>query len=241
MKVRFTKRLGALLVCAALVCGVALAASTVTRTIEANYAGIKLVVDGVEVTPKDANGKVVEPFASEGTTYLPVRAVADALGKEVKWDGETKTVYVGTIPGQAKNWMKELPPYSTNKCTVYDGSDAKQTFSVAGKTQTLGLHFGGEYDDNIYAIWNTNLEYEYMTFTIGQFDTSKSDYKHNANLEVYLDGEYDHTIELKWDDPPKKVTIDLGYASNVKLKFTNPEGIYSWTNMAYGLYDLSFS
>jgi hypothetical protein len=59
------------------------------------YNNIKLVINGKEVTPKDVNGNVVEPFIAEGTTYLPVRAVANALGESVDWDQETSTVYIG--------------------------------------------------------------------------------------------------------------------------------------------------
>ena len=35
-----------------------------------------------------------------GTTYLPVRAVANALGKEVYWDGPNYTVYIGRMDGK---------------------------------------------------------------------------------------------------------------------------------------------
>ena len=59
--------------------GVPALAATV-RTLEATYSGIRITLDGREVDPKDANGAAVEPFAVDGTTYLPVRAVADALG-----------------------------------------------------------------------------------------------------------------------------------------------------------------
>ena len=90
------RRLLAVLAVGAMLVGTAAASSTVTKKmIEVNYMGIKLVVDEVEVTPKDASGNVVEPFTSSGTTYLPVRAVANALGKEVTWDGDTRTVYIG--------------------------------------------------------------------------------------------------------------------------------------------------
>ena len=65
--------------------GVPALAATV-RTLEATYSGIRITLDGREVDPKDANGAAVEPFAVDGTTYLPVRAVADALGLEVTWD-----------------------------------------------------------------------------------------------------------------------------------------------------------
>lgn len=66
-------------------------ASTVQQ-INATYKNIKITLDGVELVPKDVNGNVVEPFVSGGTTYLPIRAVANALGLNVEWDGNTNTV-----------------------------------------------------------------------------------------------------------------------------------------------------
>ncbi len=71
------------------------AGSSYTKELLANYVGVQLVVDGKTIAPKDANGNVVEPFIVDGTTYLPVRAVAEALDKEVTWDNDTKTVYIG--------------------------------------------------------------------------------------------------------------------------------------------------
>lgn len=61
-----------------------------------DYTDIKISLNGTEIVPKDVNGNAVEPFAIEGTTYLPVRAVADALGLEVGWDQDTKTVILST-------------------------------------------------------------------------------------------------------------------------------------------------
>lgn len=66
-----------------------------SETIEAFYNDIKIYVDGVKIEPKDADGKGVEPFIYNGTTYLPVRAVGEAIGKKVTWDGTTQSVYLG--------------------------------------------------------------------------------------------------------------------------------------------------
>ncbi len=62
------------------------------RQLNASYNNIKITLDGKTITPKDANGAVVEPFIVDGTTYLPVRAVADSLGLGVEWDAKTQTV-----------------------------------------------------------------------------------------------------------------------------------------------------
>ena len=59
---------------------------------DVTYRNIQIVVDGVKVTPADANGNYAEPFMIDGTTYLPVRAIANAFGKDVSWDDATNTV-----------------------------------------------------------------------------------------------------------------------------------------------------
>ena len=71
------------------------AAATVgSQTLTADYNNIKISVNGAMITPRDANGTVVEPFAINGTTYLPVRAVAEALNCSVTWDGSNSTAYL---------------------------------------------------------------------------------------------------------------------------------------------------
>ena len=70
-------------------------AESMTKAINITYDNIKIVIDGKTVEPKDANGNKVEPFIVNGTTYLPVRAVGESIGKEVNWDSITKTVYLG--------------------------------------------------------------------------------------------------------------------------------------------------
>jgi hypothetical protein len=63
-----------------------------TQAIEAFYNGIKISIDGKAAELKDVAGNPVEPFIYNGTTYLPVRAIAEALGMEVKFNESTNTV-----------------------------------------------------------------------------------------------------------------------------------------------------
>jgi len=69
-------------------------ASARTEDITVTFRNIRLVINGEQVTPRDAAGNVVEPFIWQDTTYLPIRAVADALGMEASWDGSTSTAYL---------------------------------------------------------------------------------------------------------------------------------------------------
>ena len=67
----------------------AFAAGTTTRQAELYYREVKILLDGKELIPQDVNGKSTEPFIIDGTTYLPIRAVASALGLKVEWKAET--------------------------------------------------------------------------------------------------------------------------------------------------------
>ena len=92
--------IGALAMLVLLSTGTALA-NTFSRneTITVLYRDIRLVINGQQITPRDVQGNIVEPFIFNGSTFLPVRAVSEALGEDVHWDGNTGTVYVGSVPG----------------------------------------------------------------------------------------------------------------------------------------------
>lgn len=87
-------------------------ATTAKRTAQLDYNNINVTLDGSQVDLVDANGNAVEPFAIDGTTYLPVRAVSGALGLDVGWDGENSTVTL-TTPKEQK------PTYITKSGSKY--------------------------------------------------------------------------------------------------------------------------
>ncbi len=80
--------------------GVLVAVLTVSSI--AGYAAntVRIVIDGRELIPTDVNGNRVDPVIINGTTYLPVRAVANAIGKAIYWDGPEYTVYLGEMNGK---------------------------------------------------------------------------------------------------------------------------------------------
>ncbi len=115
MKKRLQGLIAGVLICAILTSGMVFA-KNIKEAIDAVYMNVKLVIDGEEITPKDVNGNIVEPFIYNGTTYLPVRAIGEAFKKDVHWDGETATVYVGDIVKPAKEVYLYDKPYL--ECTV---------------------------------------------------------------------------------------------------------------------------
>ncbi len=79
-------------------------AQQINKTAELCYSNIKVIIDGEELLPRDVEGNVVEPFTMDGTTYLPVRAIANAFGKEVGWDEVSQSVYINSPQGYAEEY-----------------------------------------------------------------------------------------------------------------------------------------
>lgn len=82
-------------------------ASVATKSEILNYVGIEIEIDNNKIIPKDVLGNVVHPFIINGTTYLPVRAISEALGKNVEWEGDTCSVYITN-----QNEKKEIENFS---------------------------------------------------------------------------------------------------------------------------------
>ena len=79
------------------------------KKVNINYRGIKIYLDGKEIVPCDGEGNTVEPFimSSSGTTYLPLRAISQALGLNVQWNGDANTVKL-TSGGEVKTGLGEV-------------------------------------------------------------------------------------------------------------------------------------
>lgn len=210
--------------CCVLLLSSAVYAASRSKTITAYYSDIKLVVDGVTVTPRDANGSVVEPFVSDGTTYLPVRAIGEALGKTVSWDGKTRTVYIGNVPGEDIYLLDVCPPYQTN---CYK---APNYFNMMGTTYYHGFELG-RIGTNIYAYFNLNGEYKSLEFDFGHVDGTDT---YDSVFDIYLDGEYQQTLNGTPDMLVQHITVPLDYALQLKIVYRNntyyPSAYYGFGN-----------
>ena len=96
MKLNLKSVIFGMIICAVLTGGIAFA-STGAKNMWVEFENIAIVVKGETFIPRDVNGTVVEPFIVDGTTYLPVRAVSQALGYDVTWNDDTKTVTITDV------------------------------------------------------------------------------------------------------------------------------------------------
>lgn len=201
--------------------------------IKVAYDNIKVVVDGREVEfGVDSTGKKIEPFIYNGTTYLPIRAVGEALGKQVQWDQNTKTAFLGdgqVITGEAQKVLTEvMPPFTKSKVRVTAKKGDNNSVKLAGKEYNNGISFEShKVGDTGYA--NFNLEGKYTNLT-GLLGLDSAEYMVKVNF--IGDGRLLQSYDIVGGQLPINVNLDVTGVRLLEMKFEKTEGIsrYTYTN-----------
>lgn len=122
----------------------AYAANAWTKTIE--VGSINIMVNGKEFHPTDPNGNPVDVFVYNGTTYAPLRALAEAYGLTVGYDTERNMATVtysnpSAISSSAQSSTTTVKFYSAHPTVPDFGSlfnvPCSKTFSSHGTEMYL--------------------------------------------------------------------------------------------------------
>lgn len=103
------------------------AATVAKQQVTISYNDIKVTLNGENVNLVDVNGNAVEPFIISGTTYLPLRAIATALGLDVQWDSANKTAVLTT----------KADPDMTDGTVLLDQNGIKITYLGIGESTSF--------------------------------------------------------------------------------------------------------
>ena len=180
-------------------CGFSTYAKECAEAITVAYNNIRLVINNNEVTPRDIEGTYVEPFIYKGTTYVPARAIAEALGEKVDWDKETATVYIGDRNKTENVPMHEMKPY---KGEGFKAESIYNTFQNRNETICSTNSLDG------ISTFILNCEYKEFNAMFAVEDRG-SDLTHtviikNADTDEIL-GEY----TLKKGEKPIEINVDV--------------------------------
>lgn len=196
------------------------ALAAVMQSIEVS-ADVKVYVDDIPIDAGDLNGNP-EAFIYNGTTYLPARAVSNSLGKEVQWDGTSRSVYIGKHGDSKSLLMNVCPPYQSHRYHTVE------TFQVAGNKYTNGIIIPDvRYNDDGWALFNLNGQYNTLEFDIGHGDGWGMN---RATLTIRLDGELAYTLDLDPYALPQHCVVPLNGALQMKIEMTQPGHCYCLYN-----------
>lgn len=197
-------------------------AERVSKTAELFYNGIQVIIDGKRADLRDANGNTVEPFILDGTTYLPVRAVATSLNKAVSWDGATQTVYLGKNDEiqQPSQWLKDKETFSGN-IHLYSADEVE--FGGYEYNNYLTDNTGKVYKNSFYikepVSYLTNYQYSNFKGTFYLANHAK-DFEHERRMLVYGDDQLLYTSDaLTKESRPLDFDIKISNVGVLKVVY----------------------
>jgi len=174
-----------------------------------NYQSIDVLFNNIKI---QVNGKDVNQtnILYEGTTYVPLRAAAELLGKEVTWDGGTRIAGINDKAGQAEDTLVNIPA----DYEVIPTIDAKFIGEAPQKNGNKWYKVETKYTD-IY-FFNTAVTMEWLAQDVDNQFEYILDFRglewDSYKLPIYFYGE----------DP--KLTGDMGYYGS---NYTNDTKVIS--------------
>lgn len=188
-------------------------AAQVTKSISVAYNNIKIVVDGQQVSTDKSN----EPFIYNGTTYLPIRAVGQAVGKQVSWDGRTNTVYLGNSPvANGEQYLVDVcPPYEKGSIRLAD------SVVMQGKSYLKTIWLNKYQNRPGYALFNLDGQYETLEFDLGHVDNEEDD---EILFNIYLDGALAKTYSMTKEERVTHYVVNLDNALQMKIEVIDGYG-----------------
>jgi|GEM_PF-638519 len=183
---------------------------------------IKVVLNGTLFQAKDPqDGSIYVPLTYKGRTYLPLRAVGEAVGLPVDYDPNTTTAYLGKRTDAASGQVQEVyinatPEYTDNFGGEYvtKSVDAARLTTTAGKTFDFG--YGGKHSYTS-PIFLCDFKYKKFQCTIYSAwnEDQKKLYRDTLNdesqpLEIMIKNEHGMEIKnIKGIKPGTETKIDI--------------------------------
>lgn len=150
--------------------------------------GIRLVLHGELFEAKAPDGTKQVPITYRGSTYLPLRAVAEAVGLEVTWDANTNTAYLGEVGGEiakdAITYTRVTPEFAPSGSDLYKLASRTPEYLNRAPDRTFEYGYSGTpgYQAGISLFVQTNYEYDKFKATFW-VDEEKDEY--GEYLQLY--------------------------------------------------------
>ena len=189
----------------------------------ANTGGVmRELLYGVSI---NLNGQVLEladidrPFIIDGRTFLPVRAISEALDIPIEWHGATRTVYVGTIPHGAPFWTT-VPPFESSRMQ-------SRTVNMLGNAYASSIAAPAGHGGSAHISWshhNLNGQFNTITGTIGREDGSGNG---SRNISFIGDGRPLASFSVDGSTIPTDISVDVRGVLVLRVEIqapSNPAG-----------------
>lgn len=217
----------AFLVMALLLSAVSFANSS---TLSATISDIKVYLDGNAFISKDSAGNELKPLIINGSTYLPVKAISEAVGKPVTWEPKTRSIYIGKNDlGTPAIYLLQLKSFYRSRDTYYVEKPVDNLGRVYDRNKSMTWTYDG------YVIYNIDGKYSRLTTTFGMLEERKDSTSQNI-VRIYGDDQLIYTSDIMTGGvKPIAIDVDISGFNQLKIEFKNSNSLS--TNAA--LFDIA--
>lgn len=207
------------------------AASALER-IQANLNhGISFLLNGQAWTAKDANGAKAVPISYKGTTYVPLRAVAEATGADIRYDAAKQQISITTGPIAETPGKGERVPFSENNVSHF-----KWSYYKSGITRNKeDLRFGETQYETAFVVSGVNSAGQGFAFKVKEgtkkigvlvgLKTQKSDRIYSGTYTISdKEGQALATGKVENGTVVENVLVLPNNTTELYVKFTGPAG-----------------
>ncbi|MCM3760975.1 copper amine oxidase N-terminal domain-containing protein [Alkalihalobacillus oceani] len=205
------KKLMVFMMASVLVVGFALGASAspILERISAHLNwSISFVIDGSNWVPTDQNNEKLAPITYQNTTYLPIRAVSEALGVAVDWDQQTQTISLGegteSVPVTSEEVKVGYSAFTTvdKRYTVQQGKDYQSGIvleSINSAAKNISLLPANKYQT--------------VNLTLAAIDADK-----DIRVQVIAGETVLKDVTLTAGQPLQEVNLEIGGIQELKVE-----------------------
>ena len=167
------------------------------------------------------------PFVYNGTTYLPIRGVSEALGEEISYSTTSKAIYIGAQPGDPQYMTEVLEPKNQLFGEIYR-LDYKEKLEMYGEDYDTAIAIdrgGGSME------FNLDGKYSKITADLGIRGSVAEDAV--IQLIVYRDDKEYFTYKL-YGNASEAKEIEIPVIGTKVLKFQLDDWKKGTANIALG-------
>lgn len=220
-----------LLVCVLILGGKIVFSNSITSITAQINPAINYTLDGEKFVPRDMDGSVMDTIIYNGRSYVPLRAIAEALGIAVDWEGSTSTIILGEREGKGQSlFSMKFKETGSALVDVQKTTESKFLTFTAGAQNVAfeeGIFIENRSSSNRNSaglIFNTNKKYQKLYLkTFIHKDTDS-----NVEIEIFGDNDvriYSDTIAF---GDINELVVDVGGQDSIKIVFKiNPGDTFS--------------
>ena len=208
------------ILCLTLSTSVMVVANTQTVTREITY-GVRVNLNG-QLLHFDYD---MRPFVMENRTFLPVRAISEALELPVDFDPSTNTVYLGNrFLGQRTPFIQAAPHFDTggnNSDALFFTSVATvDSVTMSGATYNDALKFSSTTNlaaNTRFTLHNLGGQFRILSGYAGRVDGSQMI---GATINFIGDGRLLQSYTLQATDMPTPISVFVEGVNQLRIEVT---------------------